>query len=100
MVLPKSNKVFFAKKTKSNKVYLAEKANVTVVWIPNIINIISKVFPILRVAYIHKLIDVFKDQNIDVIHSHTIHSNGVIGAWLSKRLNAPLNELRKFYFEK
>ena len=91
VVLPKSNKAkVLAVLPKINKVFVPEKTNVTVVWIPNIINIISKVFPILRVVYIYKLIDVFKNQNIDVIHSHTIHSNGVIGAWLSKILKVPL----------
>ena len=84
VVLP-NNKIFL--KTID---FVEVKSNVIVVLIPNIINIISKIFPILKVVYIFKLIDGFKDQNIDVIHSHTVHSNGVIGSWLSKRLEVPL----------
>jgi glycosyltransferase involved in cell wall biosynthesis len=77
-------------KNKNTIGLVAVNPNVTVVLIPNVINMIAKIFPILRVLYIFKFIDGFKDQNIDVIHSHTVHSNGSIGSWLSKRLKVPL----------
>ena len=65
------------------------RENVKLVIIPNIVNNISKIFPKLRVLFLLKLISEFKSRNIDVIHSHTVHSNGAIGSWLSNKLKIP-----------
>ena len=47
-------------KNKNTIGLVAVNPNVTVVLIPNVINMIAKIFPILRVLYIFKFIDGYR----------------------------------------
>ena len=81
--VPKSKK-FYSTMDRSKS-----KKNVNKILIPNIINLLSRFVPILRVLFLIKKLKKLKNMNIDVIHSHTLHSNGTIGRWLSSKISKP-----------
>jgi glycosyltransferase involved in cell wall biosynthesis len=79
----------------NNKNYLStidinkSTKNLDTIIIPNIVNNLSKFFPIIRVLFLFQLVKKYKKVNIDIIHSHTLYSNGSMGRWLSNILAIP-----------
>ena len=56
---------------------------IKIIKISNYLDIVFRFVPIIRMLYIFKCLQDYKSKSVNIIQSHTLHSNGTIGECLA-----------------